>query len=77
MPNVTTDACVRALEIEQVVVRCGCTEEEKRSANFHALRGEVCPNPRAIENNGVVVRWHRNPLRRALYAARRFFTRKV
>jgi hypothetical protein len=77
MSEVVAHASVRALEVEQVVLRCGCSNEQKRAADYHAFMGEPCPKPGSIENNGVVVRWHRNPLRRALYRVRRFITGKV
>lgn len=75
--NVTVAQGVRALDISAVVTRCGCTPAQKASPHWHAARGEVCPRPMQVEDLGTIVRWHRNPLRRAWYAVRRLLLGKV
>jgi hypothetical protein len=71
--NVVAAKNVRALEISAKVVRCGCSDEQKQAPGWHGKRGEACPRPRAVEDRGVLVRWHRNPLRQAWNAVRRAF----
>jgi hypothetical protein len=77
MSTVVAHQSIRRVEISATVSRCGCTEEQKARPGWHARRGETCPNPRGIEDKGVIVRWHRNPLIRVFYAARRMLTGKV
>lgn len=52
--------------VEAVVTRCGCSDEQKRSPEWHAAQKppQPCPNPRKVEDMGVVSFWHRNPLKR-------------
>lgn len=54
---------VKCLEMEQDVIRCGCTDAQKDAPDWHAKHGDPCPRPIAIERLGVVAYWHRNPLR--------------
>lgn len=56
--------------ITAVVTRCGCG-----APAAHA--GLPCPRPRASENLGTIAYWHRNPLRRWAWRARRFLARAV
>jgi hypothetical protein len=39
--------------IEQVVIRCGCSDPES-----HASQGLPCPTPRSTEDLGVTAEWH-------------------
>ncbi len=43
-------------DVDAVIRRCGCTEQQKQSPDFHALRNEPCPNPAGVElaNLGLV-----------------------
>ena len=77
MSSVIAHESVRHVEIDAVVTRCGCSAAQKEAANWHAKRGQPCPNPRATEDLGTIVRWDRSPLRRAWYALRRLCTGKV
>ena len=45
-----------------IVIRCGCTLEQRIEKNWHGYMNEVCPNPKEIEDLGILARKHRNPL---------------
>ena len=61
MSNFLSQAFVSA-EFKGKVVRCGCTDEQKEAADWHAKLGEVCPNPAGVEDLGILARMHRNPI---------------
>lgn len=73
--HATVPQPIKALTVTAVVTRCGCSDEQKASPQWHALEGEPCPRPRAVEDRGVIVRWNRNPLRQAINAMRRVLGR--
>ncbi len=37
------------MSTEMSIVRCGCTDEEKERADWHAKRGLPCPKPYKVE----------------------------
>jgi hypothetical protein len=57
MATVHVKSPARRATIEAVVTRCGC-------GNPAGHAGRVCPNPRQVENRGVVSFYHRNPFKR-------------
>lgn len=59
--------------ISAIVIRCGCSAEEKAKPNWHGAHGVVCPKPSRIEDRGVVSYWHRNPLKRLGWSIRQFW----
>lgn len=59
-------SAVEESSIAITVIRCGCGNPSE----VHP--GEPCPRPRAVEDEGIVSYYHRNPLRRALWRLRRF-----
>jgi hypothetical protein len=72
MAIITLAQDVKSASCEAVVVRCGCTAEQKQSAHWHGITGRICPNPRRIEDRGTIAYWHRNPLRRGLWRVSRW-----
>jgi len=62
----------RALELEGRVIRCGCNDGQKAATDWHALSGQVCPRPRAIEDVGLLAAWYRNPFKRLAYRMSQF-----
>lgn len=59
----TAQSVVEA-SMEAVVIRCGCGDPLS-----HAALDLPCPNPQRVESLGVIAYYHRNLLRRALWAA--------
>lgn len=58
--------------VHAVVTRCGCGDPDS-----HSRLGLPCPTPRQVEDWGVIGHDHPNPLRRAAWRARRFWTDRV
>ena len=52
---------IKSAEMSAVVIRCGCSEKHKKFLSlfglFHAQQGRPCPNPKATEDLGVIVRY--------------------
>lgn len=65
---------VRMASTAAVVVRCGCSDEQKSAPGWHGNHNQVCPNPRAREDLGTIAYWHRNPLKRAAWRIGRILT---
>lgn len=63
MPSVTVAASTKEASIQAVVIRCGCGDPASHP-------DAVCPRPRATEDLGTIAYYHKNPLRRWLWAAR-------
>jgi hypothetical protein len=61
--------------VEAVVIRCGCSDAEKRRADHHSKFNVICPKPRSREDLGVVSYHHRNPLKRLRYWVLKTFRR--
>lgn len=49
-------ATIQNWELSAVIIRCGCTDEEKQSPEFHALFNQPCPKPLAVEDKGIIAR---------------------
>lgn len=64
MGNMAVDVGAKEASIQATVVRCGCGDP----LNVHP--DSPCPKPRATEDLGTVSYWHKNPIRRWLWAAR-------
>ena len=54
---------IASSSVEGIVVRCTCTDAQKRAPGWHGAENEPCPQGRAVDL-GVIAYWHKNPLRR-------------
>lgn len=71
MTEVVAPANAKELKLYAVVTRCGCATEAVADATHvwsfaadgSAVKG-VCPNPRQVENKGLIAYWHRNWFKR-------------
>ena len=66
MADMTAVAGINEMSIEAVVIRCQCADGGWQHA------GQVCPGGVAT-NLGMVSYWHKNPLRRWLFAAKKMW----
>lgn len=61
----------KAVTFEAVVIRCGCPDEEtRRLLHPRDIYGALgpCPQPKKVENHGIVAAYYRNPIKRLLWA---------
>ena len=65
--TITATQGKKMVQVSAVVVRCGCTDKQKASPKWHARHDKPCPNPRDLEDRGVVAYWHQNVLKRLAY----------
>lgn len=49
-----------SVEFSGIVIRCGCTLEQRIEKNWHGYMNEVCPNPLVVEDLGVLAYRHKN-----------------
>jgi len=68
----------RMQSISAKIIRCGCTDDQKLRNDWHGkeFAGRQpfpCPNPRVVEDKGIISYWHRNPFKRLVYRFRRTF----
>jgi hypothetical protein len=54
---------VKSTSLEAVIVRCGCTAEQRYRALWHGYNNQPCPNPLRTENLGRIAFWHKNPFK--------------
>lgn len=60
MTGIAARSGFKSVTLEGVVIRCGCSPEDKARPDFHGHTNTRCPNPRAIEDKGVLARWDAN-----------------
>lgn len=58
---------VKEAEVRAVVTRCGCGDPLRLHERVNGQL-QPCPTPRAVEDRGRISYYHRNPLRRWLWA---------
>lgn len=62
MSTKTAVAGQRSISLVATVLRCGCSEAQKASVEYHGLSGLPCPRPRQVERLGKIAYWNRNPV---------------
>lgn len=56
--------------IAAVVIRCGCGDPD----GIHP--GRICPNPRAVEDKGMIAYNSHNPMRQRIWEIRQAYRRR-
>ena len=66
MTNMTARSKIKSMELRGVITRCGCPDWKKKLFMFlhifHAQRNKVCPNPRQIEDLGIIASYNAEDL---------------
>lgn len=66
---------VKEASFSGIVIRCGCTEEQKCTDSWHGYKQEPCPNPKKTEDLGVMSFYSSNPLKMWAWKIKQIFKR--
>lgn len=67
----SANAGLRQVTLEGGVIRCTCTADEKAADAWHGAHNQPCPHG-VVVPLGELAHWHRNPLKRWAWRARRW-----
>ena len=76
MTELNTVATVKLVTFHGKLIKCGCSEQEKKHKQWHGNKNKVCPKPKSIKDLGILSYNSNNMLKNIWWKIKQLFKKQ-